>query len=153
MRPDRIIVGEVRGEEALDMLQAMNTGHEGSLTTLHANSAYDSLSRLETMLLLSSNNLPLDAIRQYIADAIDIIVHIDRLSDGKRRITNISEVIGIEDDIIKLEQIFAFNQTGITETNSVMGEFVLNNYIPKVYNKIRIKGINTISDIFIEKGD
>ncbi|MFA5603023.1 MAG: CpaF family protein, partial [Bacilli bacterium] len=94
MRPDRIIVGEVRGEEALDMLQAMNTGHEGSLTTLHANSAYDSLSRLETMLLLSSNNLPLDAIRQYIADAIDIIVHIDRLSDGKRRITNISEVIG-----------------------------------------------------------
>jgi pilus assembly protein CpaF len=153
MRPDRIIVGEVRGKEALDMLQAMNTGHEGSLTTLHANSAYDSLSRLETMLLLSSNNLPLNAIRQYIADAIDIIVHLDRLSDGKRRITNISEVIGLEDNVIKLKEIFTFNQTGVTETNSVIGEFTLNDYIPKVYNKIKIRGINTISDIFVEKGD
>jgi len=153
MRPDRIIVGEVRGKEALDMLQAMNTGHEGSLTTLHANSAYDSLSRLETMLLLSSNNLPLNAIRQYIADAIDIIVHLDRLSDGKRRITNISEVIGLEDNVIKLKEIFTFNQTGVTEINSVIGEFTLNDYIPKVYNKIKIRGINTISDIFVEKGD
>ncbi len=153
MRPDRIIVGEVRGAEALDMLQAMNTGHEGSITTLHANNAYDSLNRLETMLLLSANNLPLDAIREYIADAIDIIVHIDRLSDGKRRVTSICEVSDIKDDIIILEEIFAFNQTGLTENNSVIGEFVLYDFIPKVYDKIKNKGIKDLNDIFIEKGE
>lgn len=153
MRPDRIIVGEVRGPEALDMLQAMNSGHEGSITTLHANNAYDSLNRLETMLLLSANNLPLNAIREYIADAIDIIVHIDRLSDGKRRITSICEVSDIKDDIIILEEIFAFNQTGLTENNNVIGEFILYDFIPKVYDKIKNKGIKDLEDIFIEKGE
>ena len=148
MRPDRIIVGEVRGKEAFDMLQAMNTGHDGSLTTIHANGPQDSLNRLETLVLMSGMEIPVKAIREYIENAIDLVVQIERLSDGRRKITSISEVIGFKDDEIKLKEIFAFRQNGLTSNNEVDGEFVLYNYVPKAYDKIVRKGITSIDDIF-----
>ena len=150
MRPDRIIVGEVRGKEAFDMLQAMNTGHDGSLTTMHANSPKDALNRLETLVLMTGIDLPIKAIREYIDHAIDIIVHIERLSDGRRRVTNISEVDGIIDNSIQLKEIFAFNQTGVLDTKEVIGEFVLYNYIPKALDKIKQTGITNINNIFVK---
>ena len=149
MRPDRIIVGEVRGKEAFDMMQAMNTGHEGSITTLHANSPVDATNRLETMLLMNDMDLPIPAIRGYIENAIDLIVQIDRLSDGKRRITSISEIVGLKNNEIIIKEIFAYKQQGIAEDGSVKGEFVVYNYIPKVYEKIKRKGIKLV-DIFGE---
>lgn len=148
MRPDRIIVGEVRGKEAFDMLQAMNTGHDGSLSTLHANGPADALNRLETMVLMSGIQIPVLAIREYIEKAIDVVVNIERLSDGKRKITSICEIVGIKDGEIKLKEIFAFKQKGLTSNGEVDGAFVLYKYVPKVYNKIVSKGINTIDDIF-----
>lgn len=148
MRPDRIIVGEVRGKEAFDMLQAMNTGHDGSLTTIHANGPEDALNRLETLVLMSGMEIPIKAIREYIENAIDLVVQIERLSDGRRKITSISEVVGIKNDEIKLKEIFAFRQNGLTSNNEVDGEFVLYNYIPKSYDKITRKGITSINDIF-----
>ena len=148
MRPDRIIVGEVRGKEAFDMLQAMNTGHDGSLTTIHANGPADALNRLETLVLMSGMEIPVKAIREYIENAIDLVVQIERLSDGRRKITNISEIVGFKDDGIKLKEIFAFRQNGLTSNNLVDGEFVLYNYVPKSYEKIVRKGITSIDDIF-----
>lgn len=148
MRPDRIVVGEVRGEEALDMLQAMNTGHEGSLTTLHANGPLDAMHRIETMVLMSGIEIPIRAIREYIESAIDIVVEIERLSDGRRKVTNISEVVGFKDDDIFLQSIFAFCEEGLNENNGVNGEFVLYNYLPKVYTKMKQKGVTSIDDIF-----
>ena len=148
MRPDRIIVGEVRGEEAFDMLQAMNTGHDGSLTTLHANSAVDALNRLETMILMGGIDIPLKAVRDYIENAIDIVINIERLSDGKRKVTSISEIIGFDGENILLKDIFAFNQKGVTDSGEVNGEFVLYNYIPEVYKKIRNRGVHSLDDIF-----
>ena len=148
MRPDRIIVGEVRGKESFDMLQAMNTGHEGSMTTLHANSPKDALNRLETMVLMAGMELPVKAIREYVESAIDIVINISRLTDGKRKITSICEVDGFDKDEIKLNEIFAFNQTGLTEQGEVIGEFVLNSTVPKVYDKLKSKGINSLKDIF-----
>lgn len=148
MRPDRIIVGEVRGKEAFDMLQAMNTGHNGSLTTLHANSPADALNRLETMILMAGMEIPIKALREYIYNAIDIVVNVQRLSDGKRKITSISEIVGFNDGEIELKEIFAFKQTGIVNEKEVDGEFIRNEYIPKVYSKIVSKGINTLKDIF-----
>ncbi|HPE15242.1 MAG TPA: CpaF family protein [Bacilli bacterium] len=150
MRPDRIIIGEVRGKEAFDMLQAMNTGHDGSLTTLHANGPIDALNRLETMVLMSGIEIPVMAVREYIEKAIDIVINIERLSDGKRKVTNISEVVGFKEDQIKLKEIFAFNQKGLTSAGEVDGAFVLYKYIPKVYAKIKSKGITSIDDIFEE---
>lgn len=148
MRPDRIIVGEVRGEETFDMLQAMNTGHEGSITTLHANTPIDAIHRIETMVLMSGMEIPVRAIREYIESAVDIIVEIERLSDGRRKVTNISEVMGFNQDEIMLQNIFAFKQNGIDDTNNVNGEFVLYNCVPKVYSKIISKGVTSINDIF-----
>lgn len=148
MRPDRIIVGEVRGKEAFDMLQAMNTGHNGSLTTIHANSPIDALNRLETLILLAGMEIPIKAIREYIENAIDIVVQVERLSDGKRKVTNISEVVGIKDDTIVLKEIFSFKQTGLTEKQEVYGEFLLHKYIPKVYDKLKARGIDNLTDIF-----
>ena len=148
MRPDRIIVGEVRGKEAFDMLQAMNTGHEGSLSTLHANGTLDALNRLETMVLMAGIQIPVLAIREYIENAIDLVVNVERLSDGKRKITSISEVVGIKDGEIKLKEIFAFKQKGVTSTGEVDGSFVLYKYIPEVYKKIKSKGITSVDDIF-----
>lgn len=151
MRPDRIIVGEVRGKEAFDMLQAMNTGHDGSLTTLHANGASDALNRLETMVLMSGLDIPIKAIREYITSAIDLVVNIERMNDGRRKITSICEIDGFEDDRIKLKEIFKFNQKGITESGSVDGEFILYKTIPKVYKKLLAHGINDLDDIFTKE--
>lgn len=148
MRPDRIIVGEVRGKEAFDMLQAMNTGHDGSITTLHANGPIDALNRLETMVLMSGIEIPLKAIREYIKNAIDIVVNIDRLNDGKRKVTSICEITGIENETIMLREIFKFTQKGITEKGEVNGEFSLSNTVPNVYLKLKSRGIKSIDDIF-----
>ena len=148
MRPDRIIVGEVRGKEAFDMLQAMNTGHEGSMTTLHANSPKDALNRLETMVLMAGMEIPIKAIREYVENAIDIVINISRLTDGKRKITSISEVVGFDKGEIKLNEVFAFNQTGITKEGEVIGEFVLNKSSKETYDRIKSFGIDDIDDIF-----
>lgn len=148
MRPDRIIVGEVRGQEAFDMLQAMNTGHDGSLTTLHANGTMDALNRLETMVLMTGIEIPVSAIREYIEQAIDVVVQVQRLSDGRRKITNISEITGMKDGNIIEKEIFKFKQTGVLDNGEVIGEFLMYKRKPKVYNKIKSKGINTIKDIF-----
>ncbi|MBQ3141972.1 MAG: CpaF family protein [Bacilli bacterium] len=151
MRPDRIIVGEVRGKEAFDMLQAMNTGHDGSLSTLHANSTSDALARLETMVLMSGIDLPVKAIREYIFNAIDLIINIERLSDGRRKIIKISEIKEIKDGELILEDIFTFKQKGLTSKGEVDGEFDLNKKIPKVYKKIKSKGIDSIDFMFKKK--
>lgn len=151
MRPDRIIVGEVRGKEAFDMLQAMNTGHDGSLTTLHANGPLDGLNRLETMVLMSGLDIPIKAVREYIDNAIDIVVNIERMNDGKRKVTSICELDGFQDDQIKLREIFAFHQFGMTDSGAVDGEFVLNEGTPKCYRKIKARGINSLEDIFEQK--
>ena len=148
MRPDRIIVGEVRGKEAFDMMQAMNTGHEGSITTLHANNPVDSLNRLETMILMNEMEIPVSAVRGYIENAIDIVVQIDRLSDGKRKITSISEISGMKDGNITLKEIFSFKQKGISSDGSVMGEFGVYKRKPKVFEKLERKGFGNIKDIF-----
>lgn len=148
MRPDRIIVGEVRGKEAFDMLQAMNTGHSGSLTTMHANSPVDALNRLETMILMAGMDIPIKALREYIENAIDIVVHIERLNDGRRKITSICEIVGFDEDNIKLKEIFEFKKTGLLNNKQVDGEFIRHNYIPKVYKELKAKGIDTLKDIF-----
>ncbi len=150
MRPDRIVVGEVRGKEAFDMLQAMNTGHEGSLTTMHANSPHDALNRLETMVLMAGMEIPVRAIREYIEEAIDIVVQIERLTDGRRRVTSICEVDGMDEGVLNLKQIFAFHKQGLTENLEVKGEFVLESYVPKVYAKMKAMGISDLEDIFGE---
>ncbi len=149
MRPDRIIVGEVRGKEAFDMLQAMNTGHEGSLTTLHANGAKDALQRLETMVLMSGLDIPVKAIREYIVSAIDLVVNIERMSDGKRKVTSICELENFEDGEILLKEIFAFHQKGLTPNGEVDGEYILyNETVPKVYKKIVARGITELDHMF-----
>lgn len=148
MRPDRIIVGEVRGKEAFDMLQAMNTGHLGSLTTMHANGPGDALNRLETMILMAGMEIPIRAVREYIEKAIDLVVHVERLSDGRRKVINISEVVGLKDDNIQLKSIFAFRTKGLTSSGEVDGEFILYKYLPKVYKKIQNQGIDGLNDIF-----
>lgn len=148
MRPDRIIVGECRGGEALDMLQAMNTGHDGSMTTGHANTPRDMLSRLETMVLMSGMDLPVKAIREQIASAVDIVVQIKRFSDGSRKIINITEVSGMEVDIITLQDIFTFQQEGFDKNNKVLGKFVATGFIPKFYEELQRKGIHVDMNIF-----
>ncbi len=151
MRPDRIIVGEVRGGEAFDMLQAMNTGHDGSLTTLHANSPIDALNRLETMVLMGGIEIPIPAIRDYIENAIDVVVNTERLSDGRRKITDISEVNGFNGDDIKVTPIFAFEQTGLTKNGEVDGEFKIVNKKIDIYEKMKNKGIKELEDLFGDK--
>ncbi len=121
MRPDRIILGEVRGAEVLDMLQAMNTGHDGSFSTVHANSTRDALARLETMILLSGISLPVRAMRDYIASALDVVIHLSRLSDGSRKILRLTEVVGMEEDVVTTQDIFVFEQEGIDKDGKVVG--------------------------------
>lgn len=152
MRPDRIIIGEVRGKEAFDMLQAMNTGHDGSITTMHANSPADALNRLETMVLMSGLEIPIKAVREYIKNALDILVHIERMSDGKRKITHICEVNDIIDNQIVLSDIFTFKQNGLTTGGEVDGEFAFIPKIPKVYQKLKMRGITLIDDMFENLG-
>jgi pilus assembly protein CpaF len=148
MRPDRIIVGEVRGEEALDMLQAMNTGHDGSLTTVHSNSPRDALSRLETMVAMSNLNIPTVAIRRQIASAIDVVVQVSRLSDGTRRVTNLAEITGMEKDIVTMQDIFVFQKQGIKESGEVLGEFVATGIRPKFSERLLVTGIQLPSSMF-----
>ena len=148
MRPDRIIVGEVRGKEAFDMLQAMNTGHDGSMTTMHANGPEDALNRLETMVLMNGVEIPVTAIREYIENAMDIVVQVRRFSDGRRRVTSINEITGMKDGEIIQREIFKFKQTGVLPNGDVVGEFLMYDYVPKVFDKIKAKGISDIDDIF-----
>ncbi len=148
MRPDRIIVGEVRGKEAFDMMQAMNTGHEGSITTLHANSPTDALNRLETMILMNEMEIPVSAVRGYIENAIELVIQIDRMSDGRRKVTSISEVVGLKDGVLQLNEIFGFVQKGIAEDNSVIGDFTMTKKVPKICEKLQRKGITGIKEMF-----
>ncbi len=148
MRPDRIIVGEVRGNEAYDMLQVMNTGHDGSITTIHANNVKDAMTRLETMVLMDGLEVPIRAMREYINNAIDLVVHIARMRDGRRKITNISELVGVKNEELVLKTIFDFRNEGLNDKNIVQGEFVLEKYVPKVLDKIRNEGIYDLDDIF-----
>ncbi len=150
MRPDRIIVGEVRGEEALDMLQAMNTGHDGSLTTVHANSPRDAVSRLEVMVSLANANMHLSAIRQQIASAVHILVQAARLSDGSRRVINITEVTGMEVDMVTLQDIFVFEKRGVAADGTVMGRFAATGILPKCNEKLIAAGIRLPPDLFDE---
>ena len=148
MRPDRIIVGEVRGEEALDMLQAMNTGHDGSLTTVHANSPRDAISRLETMALMANLNVPEKAIRHQIASAISIVLQIARLSDGSRRITHLTEITGMDEDVVSMQDIFVFEKQGIAENGHVLGTFSATGIRPRLAEKLRMSGIAVPTALF-----
>ncbi len=150
MRPDRIIVGEVRGGEALDMLQAMNTGHEGSLTTAHANSPRDCLARMETMVLMAGADLPLTAIRQQIASAVDVIVQQARLQDGSRRIVQVTEVVGLEQGIITTQDLYVYEQTGIDDGGRVQGYFTATGIRPRFMDQLARRGISLPPDVFGE---
>ena len=150
MRPDRIVVGEVRGEEALDMLQAMNTGHDGSLTTIHANSPRDGISRLEVMVSMANSNMQVSAIRQQIASAVHLLVQASRFSDGSRRVTGITEVTGMEGSIITLQDLFVFEKRGIDPDGRVIGRFAATGIRPKFYEKLVAAGIRLRTEIFEE---
>ena len=149
MRPDRIVIGECRGPEVLDMLQAMNTGHDGSMTTLHANSTRDVLIRMSSMILLSGIELPIRAINEMISSAINIIVHMTRFTDGSRKITGVTEIIGIsEEHELILKDIFHFNQTGRDPSGKVMGFYETEKYVPKCADVLITKGIDLDKSIF-----
>ena len=148
MRPDRIIVGEVRGEEALDMLQAMNTGHDGSLTTIHANSPRDALYRLDTMVAMANLNIPDRAVRQQISSAINMLLQISRMADGTRKLTAISEITGMEQDVITMQDIFVFERTGLNREGKVMGRFRATGVRPKCAEKLATMGIHLPIDMF-----
>jgi pilus assembly protein CpaF len=148
MRPDRIVVGEVRGEEAVDMLQAMNTGHDGSLTTIHANSPRDALFRLENMFAMAGYNMPIKAVRSQIASAIDVVIQLERMEDGRRRMISMQEVSGMEGDIITMSEIFRFDRTGIDEEGRVMGGFTTTGIVPRFLDKLHKRGFDIGYDIF-----
>ena len=148
MRPDRIIIGEVRGEEAFDMLQAMNTGHEGSMTTIHANTCRDALSRLESMVAMANFNLPEKAVRQQIAAAIGLVVQISRLSDGSRRVVSISEITGMENEVVSMQEIFTFVRRGIGPSGGVIGSFRPCGIRPKFLERLRVTGILLPQELF-----
>ncbi|MEO7987771.1 MAG: CpaF family protein, partial [Gemmatimonadales bacterium] len=151
MRPDRIIIGEVRGGEAVDMLQAMNTGHDGSLTTLHANTPRDALSRLETMISMAGLDLPERAMRQQIASAIDIVVQVTRLSDGTRKVNQISEIVGMEGDVITMQEIFLFEREGLGEHDKVLGRFKATGIRPRCADRLKAYGVDLSSVLFSDR--
>ena len=142
MRPDRIVVGEVRGEEALDMLQAMNTGHDGSLTTVHANNPRDAIARMETMAMMANLNLPEKAVRRQIASAVQLIVQISRFNDGTRRITHLSEITGMEEDVVSMQDVFVFEKQGVSPDGRVLGSFTATGIRPKFAERLKASGIN-----------
>jgi len=148
MRPDRIVLGEVRGPEAFDMLQAMNTGHDGSLSTIHANSPRDSLTRMESMILITGFNLPESAMRFMIASALDVIIQVSRLADGSRKVTSISEVVGMEGDVITLQEIFTFEKKGLAPNGKVKGAFRATGIRPKFSEKLELAGIAVPEELF-----
>jgi pilus assembly protein CpaF len=148
MRPDRIVVGEVRGAEALDMLQSMNTGHDGSLTTIHANSSRDALSRVETMVAMTGIQFPITALRTQISSAIDVIIHMERQEDGCRRVTSVQEINGMEADTVVMSEIFRYVRSGVDERGSVIGRFAPTGLVPEFYDRIRKRGIELPITIF-----
>ena len=148
MRPDRIIVGEVRGQEAFDMLQAMNTGHDGSLTTIHANSPRDALMRVETMVAMANLEISSEFLRRYISSAIDVIIHIARLTDGTRKLVSLQEITGMEGNMITLQEIFSFQQTAIDAEGKVKGRFRFHGVRPKFIDKFNVAGIRISGDLF-----
>jgi pilus assembly protein CpaF len=150
MRPDRIVVGEVRGFEVLDMLQAMNTGHDGSLTTVHANNPRDALHRLETLMLLSGVNLPPTAMREQISAALDVIVHVSRMVDGTRRVVEVSEIVGMERDVVAMQEIFSFKRTGMSEDGKVIGHYEASGIRPKFADRLEISGVSVPASLFSE---
>jgi len=150
MRPDRIVVGEVRGEEALDMLQAMNTGHDGSLTTVHANTPRDAVSRLEVMVSLANSNMQLTSVRQQIASAVHVLVQASRMSDGSRRVINVTEVTGMEGEVVTLQDIYVFEKRGLNADGHVVGRFAATGIRPKFYEKFLSAGIRLRPDLFDE---
>ncbi len=148
MRPDRIILGEVRGSEVLDMLQAMNTGHEGSLTTIHANSPRDALLRMETLMAIAAGNIPNDAVKRYICSAINVIIQVARMVDGSRKVVSVQEITGMEGDVITLQEVFSFQQTGLDENGNVKGRFKINRILPRFIDKIEALGVSFPEEIF-----
>jgi pilus assembly protein CpaF len=148
MRPDRIIIGEIRGEEAFDMLQAMNTGHEGSMTTIHANTARDALSRLESMVAMSNMNLPERTVRHQIASAVTLVVQVSRMSDGTRKVISVSEITGMEENVISMQEIFRFNRSGIGPDGRVIGAFEPSRIRPKCLERLRLAGILLPPSVF-----
>jgi pilus assembly protein CpaF len=148
MRPDRIVVGEVRGEEALDMLQAMNTGHDGSLTTIHANNPRDAIARMETMALMANLNLPEQAVRRQIASAITIVIQVSRFNDGTRRVTHLTEITGMEEDMVSMQDIFVFDKEGVSANGRVLGTFTATGIRPKFAEKLQASGISVPASYF-----
>ncbi len=148
MRPDRIVVGEVRGEEALDMLQAMNTGHDGSLTTVHANSPRDALGRLETMVAMANLNIPDSAIRRQITSALDVVIQVSRMSDGTRKVTALTEIVGMEGEVVTMQDIFSFQKMGVGENGEVLGEFTATGIRPKFADRLITSGIALPMEMF-----
>jgi pilus assembly protein CpaF len=148
MRPDRILVGEVRGEEALDMLQAMNTGHDGSLTTIHANTPRDALGRLETMVAMANLNLPESAIRRQISAAIDVVVQVSRMSDGKRKVVSVAEITGMEGSVVTMQDIFVYRKRGIRDTGEVLGDFIATGVRPKFAERLLVTGVHLPASMF-----
>ena len=151
MRPERIIIGECRGPETLDMLQAMNTGHEGSMTTLHANTPRDAIARMETMIMMAGFELPIKAMRQQIASAVDLIIQASRLQGGKRRVTHITEVVGLEQDTVVMQDIYRYVQDGIDETGSARGRFVATGIRPNFMHRLESVGIRLPGSAFRER--
>ena len=150
MRPDRIIVGEVRSKEAVDMLQAMNTGHDGSLTTIHANTPRDALMRLETIVSMAGLNIPNEAIRRYVSSAIHVLIQLSRLVDGTRKIMSVHEIVGMEGDVVTMQEIFAFEQSGIDSKGLVKGRFVSRGVMPKFAEKFKVMNIPVPYELFDE---
>ncbi|HNG36125.1 MAG TPA: ATPase, T2SS/T4P/T4SS family, partial [Nitrosomonas sp.] len=148
MRPDRVIIGEVRGAEAIDMLQAMNTGHEGSMATVHANTPRDALSRIENMVSMAGLNLPTKAVRHQISSAIVVVIQVSRLSDGKRKLINIQEITGMEGDVITMQEIYTFQQTGVAADGTVQGHFRATGIRPKFAERLKIYGTALREDLF-----
>jgi pilus assembly protein CpaF len=153
MRPNRIIVGEVRGEEALDMLQAMNTGHDGSLTTIHANSPRDAIARMETMAMMANLNLPEKAIRKQIASAITIVVQVARFNDGTRRLTHVTEITGMEDDVVSMQDVFVFEKQGVSPDGRTLGTFTATGIRPKFAEKLQASGVTLPANFFEQSVD
>lgn len=151
MRPDRIVIGEVRGQEAFDMLQAMNTGHDGSLTTIHANSPRDALSRVENMVTMAGFDLPVKTIRAQIASAVNVVVQLERMEDGKRRITSVSEINNMEGDIITMSEIFKFERRGVDENGNIIGRFISTGIIPRFYERMKQRGVSLSLDLFSDQ--
>jgi len=148
MRPDRILVGEVRGQEAFDMLQAMNTGHEGSLTTIHANSSRDALMRVETMVAMANFDIPAVFVRRYVSSALDVIIHLERMTDGSRKITSLQEITGMEGDTITLQEVFSFEKTSMTPDGKVKGRFLFHGIRPRFVDRFNVMGIHIPPELF-----